>query len=628
MKRIVVMLFTLVVIRAGMSAQQDSSLLPFRLFGGIEAGLSLHSGAMTRIGTLPSCCAEFTSGSGLSYAIGAGIEVPLGIRIGSQDVRLGARISYQGLSASMAYDEKIGAVIDGSTVRDGISRHDLSIGYAVLGIAPFVSLPMPIDLPLRVRLGVVAGIPLGATFDQSETLVDPSLPGFTFENGARTRNVGSGDIPNASGLYAALMIGVQYEYALSQTLAVIPSLSYQHALSNISTTTNWAAGALRAGVDVQIRLVASQPPPPSPPPPPQVKVAALRSDLQIEAQRSAGVIEVVGSDNTVATTLYEAAPVVFFLKGSTQPATDATSTLDVYQQRVIEGLRTYASENPTSRITVIGSAVNDEPPQLARQRVTWAVEQLGVDAMSRIEARTEVTGAYEYPELADEHRSVRFLVDDVPMVIRVVSHDTTRQSREVTIPVTHILTCEAGPCSSRVSATYGGARVKVSGSDPVYRVTLPPISGELTEPLRIDCEVADSTGARTTSTVTANVRVVALTRQQPVIRVQPSHIREESVVLGYCDFDDDDFTTTNLEGIRLVRKAIAEGKRVTLIASCDELGDDEYNDALMDRRARSAIRLLNIRAADVTIVRQPSPEGANATPMQRIANRSVRAVIK
>ncbi len=627
MKRVVVMFFMLVLMRAAMHAQQDTSLLPFRLFGGVEAGLSMHSGAMTRIGNLPSCCAEFTSGSGLSYAIGAGVEVPVSIRIGNKDVLLGARISYQGLSASMVYNEKIGAVIDGSTVTEGISRHDLTVGYAVLGLTPYVSLPLPVDLPLRVRLGVVTGIPLGASFDQSETLVDPSFPGFTFENGARTRNVGSGDIPNTSGLYAALMIGVQVEYALSQTLAVIPSLSYQHALSNVSTTTNWAAGALRAGVDVQVRLTPPVPPP-APPVPPPVKIASLRSDLQIEAKRTAGVIEVVGSDNTVATTLYEAAPVVFFLKGSTQPTTDATSTLDTYQQRVIEGLRVYASENPTSRITVIGSAVSDEPPQLARQRVTWAVSQLGIDAMSRIEARTEVNGPYEYPELADEHRSVRFLVDDVPIVIQVVTRDTTRKPREVTIPVTHVLTCEAGPCSSRVSATYAGQRVKVSGSDPVYRVTLPATGSEITEPLRIDCEVVDSTGARTTSSVTADVRLIATNQQQPIVRLQPPHIREESVVLGYCDFDDDDFTTTNPEGIRLVRKAIAEGKRVTLIASCDELGDDEYNDALMDRRARNAIRLLNVRAADVTIVRQPSLDGTNATPMQRIANRSVRAVIK
>ncbi len=214
------------------------------------------------------------------------------------------------------------------------------------------------------------------------------------------------------------------------------------------------------------------------------------------------------------------------------------------------------------------------------------------------------------------------------MVIQVVTRDTTRQPREVTLPVTHILTCEAGPCSSRISATFGGQRANVSGSDPVYRVTLTSAGSELTEPLRITCEVVDSTGARTTSTVTANVRIVAVTTQQPIIRVQPSHLREETVVLGYCDFDDDDFTTTNPEGILRVRKAIAEGKRVTLIASCDELGGDEYNNALMDRRARSAIRVLNVRAADVTIVRQPSPDGTNATPMQRIANRSVRAVIK
>ena len=616
-------------------AQSDTTLLPYRLSGGIEAGLSLHSGAMRRISTIPSCCAEFTSGSGLSFGIGAGIEAPIGLRIAGSDVQLGARIAYQGLSASMQVDEKIGNIISGQNVSDGVSRHDLSIGYAIVGISPYVSLPLPINMPLRVRVGFTSGIPLGVTFEQSESLVDPTLSGYTYENGSRTRNVGSGDIPNAAGLYAALNAGVYYEYTLSPTIAIVPSLSYQYALTNIATTTNWSASALRAGVDVQLRLQKAPPPPPTaapappPPPPPPPRIAALRSDLQIEARRTNGVVELVGSDNTIATTMYEAAPVLFFQKGSTAPIADATSKLDAYQQRVIDGVRAYATEYPSVRITVIGSSVTDEPAQLARERVSWAVAQLGLDAMSRIEVRTEVTGDYAYPQLADEHRSVRFLIDGVPMVVPIITSDTSRRARELTIPVAHILTCEAGPCTSTLRATLGSRRVDVVGDGPMYRVALPATDGsESTEPLRITCDVVDSTGARTTSTASVNVRATSAVQQLPALRIQPSYIQDDAVVIGYCDFDKDDFSTTNPDGIRRVKEALAAGKRVTLIASCDELGDATYNDALMERRARNAVRLLGTRATDVTIARQPSSDGSNTTPMQRIANRSVRAVIK
>jgi hypothetical protein len=578
---------------------------------------------MRRISTIPSCCAEFTSGAGLSFGIGAGIEAPIGLRIAGNDVQLGARIAYQGLSASMQVDEKIGNIISGQNVSDGVSRHDLSIGYAIVGISPYVSLPLPINIPLRVRVGFTSGIPLGATFDQSESLVDPTLSGYTYENGSRTRNVGSGDVPNAAGLYAALNAGVYYEYTLSPTIAIVPSLSYQHALTNIATTTNWGASALRAGVDVQLRLQKAAPPPPPP------RIALLRSDLQIEASRTNGVVELVGADNTIATTMYEAAPVLFFQKGSTAPVADATLSLDAYQQRVIEGVRAYAADHPSTRVTVIGSAVTDEPAQLARERVSWVVAKLGLDAMSRIEVRTEVTGEYAYPQLADEHRSVRFLIDGVPMVVPIVTSDTSRRARELTIPVAHILTCEAGPCTSTVRATLGSRRVDVVGDGPMYRVVLPVTDGsESTEPLRITCEVVDSTGARTTSSASVNVRVTSAMQQQPVVRIQPSYIQDDAVVIGYCDFDKDDFSTTNPDGIRRVKEALAAGKRVTLIASCDELGDAAYNDALMDRRARNAARLLGVRPGDVAIVRQPSTDGSNATPMQRIANRSVRAVIK
>ena len=68
----------------------------------------------------------------------------------------------------MREDEFIGNIIGGSTVTSGIARHDLSIGYAVLGVAPYLSFPLPIEMPLRVNVGFTSGIPLGATFEQSE----------------------------------------------------------------------------------------------------------------------------------------------------------------------------------------------------------------------------------------------------------------------------------------------------------------------------------------------------------------------------------------------------------------------------------------------------------------------------
>lgn len=634
MKTTVVALVAMMSIGTSVLAQSDTSLLPLRLFGGIEAGLSLHDGSMRRISTIPSCCAEFTSGTGLSFAIGGGIETPLGWRIGDNQVHLGARISYQALGASMREDEFIGNIIGGSTVTSGVARHDLSIGYAVLGISPYLSFPLPIDMPLRLNVGFTSGIPLSATFEQSETLVDPTASGYTFANGSRSRNVGSGDIPNRSGLYAAIMAGVSYEYVLSPTLAIAPSITYQRALTSIATTVSWSAHALRAGVDLRVRLAKSVPAPPPPPPPPPVvtrppRIAELRSDLQIEAPRTNGVIEMVGSDNTVSSTVYEAAPVLFFQAGSTMPVDDATSKVGMYQQRIIEGLRAYAAEHPSARITVIGSAVTDEPAQLARERVTWTVAQLGLDAMSRIEVRTEVAGGFEHPQLADEKRSVRFLIDRVPMVVPVVQRDTTRRMREVAIPIMHILTCEAGPCTSIVSSTYGGLRVDVLGDGPVYRVRIPTSDAmQTTQPLRVTCTVVDSTGATKTSTASANVSITASATELAPVRVQPIYLKDETVLLGYCDFDDDTFSTTNPDGIRRVEEALAAGKRITLIASSDEFGDTEYNDALMERRARAAIRLLQARAADITIVREPSTAEANTTPMQRIANRSVRAMIK
>ena len=77
-----------------------------------------------------------------------------------------------------------------------------------------------------------------------------------------------------------------------------------------------------------------------------------------------------------------------------------------------------------------------------------------------------------------------------------------------------------------------------------------------------------------------------------------------------------------------VRKALKDGKKVSLLASADNCGLADYNADLVQRRARAAVELLGVREQDVFITTICTTAEANTTPMDRVSNRSVRAIIR
>ena len=359
-------------------------------------------------------------------------------------------------------------------------------------------------------------------------------------------------------------------------------------------------------------------------------VAALRSEVGVEGvKRRVDTIDVASVNEVVAIVSYEAAPVVFFAKNSTLPLS-STTQLGMYQQSVLKALRQYAIEHPEARITVIGSSSADEEPSLAKERLSWTINELGIDA-SRLTMRTEQQGDVPYPELAAEHRSVSFLVNNKSIVILIVQRDTTRTSIDVVIPVSHIITCEAGPCDSELRVRFVGMDIKVQGIGPVYSVVLPQ-SGLLnvgrTETLEVQGLVTDTTGRLATSATTVMIAPQVRSRSEVRTTVGAEQIGGDPLVLGHFSFDASTFLTTNPDAIAAVRDAIAAGKKVTLIPSADNLGTELYNEQLLQRRARAAIELLGVRDQDVSVSAVVTTAASNETPMGRTANRSVRAIIQ
>lgn len=613
----------------------DSTHTPLRLFGSAFVGPNLHSGDFTELPGVPNCCVSFSSGIGFGLTINAGIETELSLTVFERPVYLGIGASYQMLSGTFTESEFVGNIINGSLVTQGVVEHELDASYGVVGVEPYVSIPILPAVPLNVHLGMMAGIPLGATYDQKQTLTSPSDPGFTFENGSRERNTSTGNLVDASGLYAGLVLGLSYEINCGSDLTVSPEIRYQLGLTNIVSSLSWTASSLRGGATVQYRLPKSQPPPPpppapEPPPPPPPVVAELRSQVRIEGRSERrDTIEVAVINEVVATVIYDAAPVLYFEKNSTVPVS-STSQLGMYQQNIVRAIRSYILDHPNDRLTIIGSSAADEVAQLSRERVSWAVRELGLGE-ARLTVRTERQTVAKYPELLDEQRSITFLINDRAVVIPVIQRDTTRSASDIVLPVAHLVTCEAGPCKTELRARFAGTDLSVQGSGPVYSIVLPQrllLTEGQTELLEAKGTVRDTTGRSVASSDVVIIAPRVKSRSEVRTTVTPQRLDGEPILLGHFAFDGTSFITTNDDGVEAVRKALKDGKKVSLLASADNCGLAEYNQELVQRRARAAVELLGVREQDVFISTICTTADANTTPMDRVSNRSVRAIIR
>jgi outer membrane protein OmpA-like peptidoglycan-associated protein len=137
------------------------------------------------------------------------------------------------------------------------------------------------------------------------------------------------------------------------------------------------------------------------------------------------------------------------------------------------------------------------------------------------------------------------------------------------------------------------------------------------------------------ATTTSSQEQVSYTNIDPRVTVrllpagQPSG--NASSTLCFFDFNGAVITSFNERAFSAIKDAIANGKRVEIIATTDHLGTDASNAVLAERRAATAIeRLVSLGIPKDRIITATYQSIAteNTTPMERIANRSVKMVIR
>ncbi len=252
--RILAFVFLLLILLPATSNSQDkkpaTSELRTSNGGYVNLNLNLHSADFPELPGIPNCCERFQSGFGTGFSLGLLYEFPI-----AKSLLIGFRAGYSVLDAELTEIEKT-KVIRNGRASDGEFEHSIDAQLSNIGIESMLGWRVANRLTLYggFRMGVVRA----PTYSQAEQIIKPAS-GATFldSNGVdtekRTRNEFSGDLPDPSGMYVAVLAGVGYELPLnkSNTLRLAPELFYSLGLTNVVNSLDWQANSLKLGLAIK-----------------------------------------------------------------------------------------------------------------------------------------------------------------------------------------------------------------------------------------------------------------------------------------------------------------------------------------------------------------------------------------
>lgn len=657
MKHFAFLLMVLVVASSSAQAQDsivvviDTAVYTSPVGITAEYGLASNSVAFTRLPGVESCCTDFVGAQGMSAGIGASL------RLAQVSPSVSLRASAGGVVMTSPMSTTSREIVDyQGNAYDASIRHDLTTRLwlaqlsleGVIAVAPW----------LHLSIGVGGTLPVGLSYDISETIVSPDK--LVFETGGVSRNQQRG---TSSSGQAALFVPVSAAgpaIRVGQELSIQPFVSMQHMLTTINATADWGATTFRAGIRLALQredirydtLVIKKPVPP-------VQDTTV-VEPEVIAQRIIvqGGIRDSASDRPISEITFTynvnrrrlaVLPAVFFdsaqatiperflsrqILEDTIPQ-DAISDLDV-NHSMLHILGTTMQRNKRAALTITGSHAEDGEPnqrmQLARQRASSVVQHLvsvyNIDS-SRIRIRVRDLPERPSSQRTDFGRAENRRVDlelsnatyDLP-----IQPDTLITSSplivQMAVEARRSVTVEQVRLSLIADGNVIASKDTALTTNPV--VSRIPISPEMrTRLFRADSaelviHVRDSLDGQIAERMPA-MRVRALPDE-----VQP--FDEFGIVL--FDYNSSRIAESENDVIRDLRQRVARADHITVTGTADESGSELENLRLAENRAQSVVRALGLLPGTYDLQRRIATDYSSDLPEGRMLSRQVKIVLQ
>jgi hypothetical protein len=206
-------------------------------------------------------CPTFQNGSANGFFAGLSFEYLLGNPTFSTSSVI-LKALYNSLPVSLVEPSVEGALpsrnSQGQIVLSDV-QHTNDVTYNVLTVETFYK------MNLVGGLGVFAGptfdFALSKDHNQKLELINPEnaqfVPvensGYKYSTDLRSITVSEGDIPNSNAFRLGLKAGVQYEILMG-SFYLVPHVSYNLGVTNLSSSEDWRVNALQIGLDLRYAL--------------------------------------------------------------------------------------------------------------------------------------------------------------------------------------------------------------------------------------------------------------------------------------------------------------------------------------------------------------------------------------
>jgi outer membrane protein OmpA-like peptidoglycan-associated protein len=220
----------------------------YGIFGNYN--LTSYSADFRSFPNVPSCCPQYSDGTGSGFSAGLLYQLPL-----ADQLRLALRAGYSSRSGTLTREEN--TTVTGNI--PAIFEHRVDASLADIGIEPLVQYNLFGSLWLNV--GARVALVTTNQFSQKETIITPT--DGVFPNGSSTRNeLTDQPIPNSSSLFAAALGGISYDLPLNAkgTLILAPEVLYSLGITPVVSGLDWSTNSLRIGLALKYSPAPSKEP--------------------------------------------------------------------------------------------------------------------------------------------------------------------------------------------------------------------------------------------------------------------------------------------------------------------------------------------------------------------------------
>lgn len=604
------------------SLQMDTIRSPWLWGGFLHGGGNLYQADFKKLPGVPNCCGGFQDGNGSGLAFGAVMQYQMNLNF-----FLEGRVGYQNQSGELHVSEPTYLEVNGE-VTPATLEHDIKASLGLLMLEPSVKFYFLDNLAMQIGLG--GGLRIGSTFNQTETMNEPSGT-KTYPNGLRTWNVRSGPLPDVNPLVLTLQAGASFILPMNaeRSLLLRPEVFYQYGLNPIVKNLDWKADMVRAGVSIlfnpveyeerEQQPVALLTPPPPPPPP---KKPLLAADLKAIGLDNNGreVPLRIRVEEFLNTQLRPLLNYIFFDENQAELLAKYRrlsekelqrfdveklfnyETLDLYYDMLnIVGKR--MTLYPTAKLTITGcndgttsEKSNIEISQKRAETVrdyfmqTWKIDSSRIKLTWR-----NMPEKFSNPSTMDgivENRRAEISCDDYRILEPILTTDTIRTVYVPNVRFLPTVNAEAGINNWKIDVKNAGSPLK----DYTGAATLPPaldwqlqklhknVLRNLTS-IRYQLEANDNAGQMAASVAdSVPVDQFTIAKKRELDMADTLYSRFNLILFDFARWD---LGEANQRIANFVKERLLPNDVITITGYADRIGKAEYNQWLSENRAKS-----------------------------------------